>query len=270
MADPAFLDDAPPDDLVEVGRVAAAHGVRGWLKIQPYSPQADALLGAPVWWLKAPDPVAGSGALPRPRGLRIRACRRQAGQFLAAQADGIADRDTAESLRGYTVWVPRAAFPSAGDDEYYWIDLIGCDFHGMGDDGPRLLGRVDQVLDNGAHAVLQVALGAPDAEGRRPRLARIDGTAVGSALAGFAGAVMAPIMSVDPQMGVGFLIPSFLSVLVGGVNSLVGALIGSGVIGGATTIFSAGISQADAQILVFLLAMIIIRFLPNGITGGRK
>jgi 16S rRNA processing protein RimM len=165
MADPAFLDDAPPDDLVEVGRVAAAHGVRGWLKIQPYSPQADALLGAPVWWLKAPDPVAGSGALPRPRGLRIRACRRQAGQFLAAQADGIADRDTAESLRGYTVWVPRAAFPSAGDDEYYWIDLIGCDFHGMGDDGPRLLGRVDQVLDNGAHAVLQVALGAPDAEG---------------------------------------------------------------------------------------------------------
>lgn len=165
MADPAFLDDAPPDDLVEVGRVAAAHGVRGWLKIQPYSPQADALLGAPVWWLKAPDPVAGSGALPRPRGLRIRACRRQAGQFLAAQADGIADRDTAESLRGYTVWVPRAAFPSAGDDEYYWIDLIGCDFHGMGDDGPRLLGRVDQVLDNGAHAVLQVALGTPDAEG---------------------------------------------------------------------------------------------------------
>lgn len=165
MADPAFLDDAPPDDLVEVGRVAAAHGVRGWLKIQPYSPQADALLGAPVWWLKAPDPAVGSGVLPRPRGLRIRACRRQAGQFLAAQADGIADRDTAESLRGCTVWVPRAAFPSAGDDEYYWIDLIGCDFHGMGDDGPRLLGRVDQVLDNGAHAVLQVALGAPDAEG---------------------------------------------------------------------------------------------------------
>jgi branched-chain amino acid transport system permease protein/urea transport system permease protein len=94
--------------------------------------------------------------------------------------------------------------------------------------------------------------------------------AVGSALAGFAGAVMAPIMSVDPQMGVGFLIPSFLSVLVGGVNSLVGALVGSAVIGGATTIFSAGISQADAQILVFLLAMIVIRFLPNGITGSRK
>ena len=35
----------------------------------------------------------------------------------------------------------------------------------MGDSGPCLLGRVDQVLDNGAHAVLQVALGAADADG---------------------------------------------------------------------------------------------------------
>jgi 16S rRNA processing protein RimM len=35
----------------------------------------------------------------------------------------------------------------------------------MGDDGPRRLGRVEQVLDNGAHAVLQVALGEPDADG---------------------------------------------------------------------------------------------------------
>ncbi len=165
MADSAFLDAAPPDDLVEVGRVVNAHGVRGWLKIQPHSPQADALSGAPVWWFKAPDPALGSGASARPRGLKIRACRRQGGQFLAAQADGVADRDAAEALRGYTIWVSRASFPKAGDDEYYWIDLIGCDFHGMGDDGPRLLGRVDQVLDNGAHAVLQVALGAPDADG---------------------------------------------------------------------------------------------------------
>ena len=165
MADSAFLDAAPPADLVEVGRVASAHGVRGWLKIQPYSPQPDALLGAPVWWLKAPDPALGAGASSRPRALQIRSRRRQGGQFLAAQAEGITDRDTAESLRGHTVWVPRTAFPSADDGEYYWVDLIGCDFYGAGDAGPQWLGRVDQVMDNGAHAVLQVALGALDAAG---------------------------------------------------------------------------------------------------------
>lgn len=94
--------------------------------------------------------------------------------------------------------------------------------------------------------------------------------AFGAALAGFAGAVMSPIMSVDPQMGVGFLVPSFLAVLVGGVNSLVGVVLGSAIIGGTTTGVSAYISQADAQILVFLLAMLVIRFFPNGLTGRKR
>lgn len=94
--------------------------------------------------------------------------------------------------------------------------------------------------------------------------------ATGAALAGFAGAVMSPIMSVDPQMGMGFLVPSFLAVLVGGVNSLVGAALGSGVIGGTTTMLSARLDQADAQIVVFLLAIMVIRFFPQGLTGDRR
>ena len=81
---------------------------------------------------------------------------------------------------------------------------------------------------------------------------------------------MSPIMSVDPQMGVGFLVPSFLAVLVGGVNSLLGAVLGSAVIGGSTTGFSAYISQADAQILVFILAMFLIRLFPDGLTGRKR
>jgi 16S rRNA processing protein RimM len=159
-------DDAVPDDLVEVGRVAMAHGVRGWLKIQPYSPQAEALLNAPVWWLKAPDSVLEPGALSRLRGMTVQACRRQGGQFLVAQLAGVGDRDAAESLRAFTLWVPRAAFPAAEDDEYYWVDLIGCDFYGQAESGvPVLLGRVGQVLDNGAHAVLQVDCGFRDDAG---------------------------------------------------------------------------------------------------------
>lgn len=56
--------------------------------------------------------------------------------------------------------------------------------------------------------------------------------AFGAALAGLAGAVMAPIMSVDPQMGLGFLVPAFLAILVGGAGHLVGALAGATVVGG--------------------------------------
>ena len=71
---------------------------------------------------------------------------------------------------------------------------------------------------------------------------------------GIAGAIMSPMISVDPQMGVGFLIPAFLSVLVGGLNSLLGAVVGAGTIGGTTGILSANMEQADAQIVVFLIA----------------
>lgn len=94
--------------------------------------------------------------------------------------------------------------------------------------------------------------------------------AVGAALAGIAGAVMAPMMSVDPQMGVGFLIPAFLSVLVGGLNSLYGAVLGAGIIGGATSILSSGMAQATAQIGVFLLAIVLIRLFPQGISKGSR
>ncbi|KKM44038.1 hypothetical protein LCGC14_1562060, partial [marine sediment metagenome] len=58
---------------------------------------------------------------------------------------------------------------------------------------------------------------------------RLDRTtfAFGAALAGLAGAVMAPIMSVDPQMGMGFLVPAFLAILVGGAGHLAGTLAGA-------------------------------------------
>lgn len=94
--------------------------------------------------------------------------------------------------------------------------------------------------------------------------------AFGAALAGFAGAVMAPIMSVHPQMGVGFLVPAFLSILVGGTTTLFGALVGTGVIGTANTVVSSLWTQVLAQVVVFSLAIVLIRLFPQGVTGRRN
>lgn len=91
----------------------------------------------------------------------------------------------------------------------------------------------------------------------------------GAGLAGFSGAVMAPLMSVDPQMGMGFVLPAFLSILVGGVSSPLGALWGSAVIGTSSTAMSAFWSPVIAQIIVFSLAIAVIRVLPAGLSGGR-
>jgi urea transport system permease protein len=94
--------------------------------------------------------------------------------------------------------------------------------------------------------------------------------AFGAALAGVAGAVMAPLMSVDPQMGVGFLIPAFLSILVGGAGSLLGALLGTSLIAGLSTVVASQWTQVLAQTVVFSLAIVVIRVFPHGLAGGRR
>ncbi|HTT38925.1 MAG TPA: branched-chain amino acid ABC transporter permease [Burkholderiales bacterium] len=94
--------------------------------------------------------------------------------------------------------------------------------------------------------------------------------AFGAGLAGLAGAVMAPLMSVDPQMGVGFLIPAFLSILVGGSGTLLGALLGTTLIAGASTVVSSIWTQIIAQVVVFSVAIVVIRLFPQGLTGSRR
>ncbi|MEO6661443.1 MAG: branched-chain amino acid ABC transporter permease [Burkholderiaceae bacterium] len=94
--------------------------------------------------------------------------------------------------------------------------------------------------------------------------------ALGTGLAGLSGAVMAPLMSVDPQMGFGFVLPAFLSVLVGGVGSPLGALWGTGLLGGSQTAMATLWSPVVAEIAVFTLAIVVIRLYPNGITGARR
>jgi 16S rRNA processing protein RimM len=145
-----------PGDLVELGRVASAYGVKGWVKIQPYSSQAEVLLNAATWWLKAPAPLSRAGALSSPSPVKVLACRAH-GSSVVANLGGVDDRTRAESLKGYGIWVSRSAFPSSDPDEYYWVDLVGCCLWGERDGVPELIGTVSEVLDNGAHAVLRVA-----------------------------------------------------------------------------------------------------------------
>lgn len=149
---------APPPDLVDVGRVAAAHGVHGWLKIQPYSQQGEALRSTDAWWL-APE-----GSETAPTRADVLACR-VAGSCLLAKIENVTDREAALALRGWAVRVSRAQFPPAAADEYYWVDLIGCLLYGLRDTQQVLLGQVGDIFDNGAHAVLEVTPGTVSDEG---------------------------------------------------------------------------------------------------------
>lgn len=60
---------------------------------------------------------------------------------------------------------PRAVLPAPEEDEYYWVDLIGCALYTNANGEPALIGVVDEVFDNGAHAVLKVLCQREGADG---------------------------------------------------------------------------------------------------------
>ncbi len=91
----------------------------------------------------------------------------------------------------------------------------------------------------------------------------------GAALAGLAGAVLAPLISIDPQMGLGFLVPAFLSILVGGLGTITGPIIGAGLVGATDNLTATLFSPVWAQLVVFVAAIIVIRLFPRGLVYSR-
>ncbi len=94
--------------------------------------------------------------------------------------------------------------------------------------------------------------------------------AYGAALAGLAGAVMAPLVSLDPQLGLGFLVPAFLAILVGGLGSITGPIVGASVIGASDHLTSLYYSPVWAQLVVFLTAILVLRLFPRGLVEAGK
>jgi branched-subunit amino acid ABC-type transport system permease component len=94
--------------------------------------------------------------------------------------------------------------------------------------------------------------------------------AFGAFMAGLAGGLIAPMFSVDPYMGNTFLVRSFFVVIVGGIGQLLaGTLVGSFAIGGLETVLALFSDQVVAQIAVFFIAVVVLRFRPQGIFGSR-
>lgn len=89
--------------------------------------------------------------------------------------------------------------------------------------------------------------------------------AFGAALAALAGVLLAPMAAVTAYMGINYLARSFFVVLVGGAGSISGVAAGSGLIGGLETFLSYQIPVTIAQAAVLILAVVILRFRPQGV-----
>lgn len=96
--------------------------------------------------------------------------------------------------------------------------------------------------------------------------------ALGSGLAGLAGVALAPLYNVNPNMGTGFIVDSFMVVVLGGVGSLAGAVAASFGIGQINVIMEPLYGAVAAKVVVLLLVIAFIQRRPEGLFApkGRR
>jgi 16S rRNA processing protein RimM len=136
--------------LVVMGRVVAPYGVKGWVRIEPYSAEPDGLKAYRAWWL---------GRNGDWRELKVAECVLQHGASLVARLEGCVERDAALALKGSEIAVEREALPQNANNEFYWADLVGLKVVNVKDEE---LGVVAELFEHGAHPVMRIVAGATE------------------------------------------------------------------------------------------------------------
>ena len=93
--------------------------------------------------------------------------------------------------------------------------------------------------------------------------------AYGAGLAGLAGALVSPLKSVSPDMGTNYVVDAFLVVVAGGVQSLLGTVASSYLIGQASGVLAFLSDDTMAKAIVFLSVVVLIRLFPQGLFAMR-
>lgn len=129
-----------------MGRVLAPYGVKGWIKVAPFTAAPEALTRFDRWWIGGPDGWEEAAVAEAVRH----------GANVVARLASCSDRDQAAMLRGREVALARESLPETPQDEYYWADLVGLEVVNA-ESAP--LGKVTELFSNGAHDVMRIGAG---------------------------------------------------------------------------------------------------------------
>lgn len=94
--------------------------------------------------------------------------------------------------------------------------------------------------------------------------------ALGAALAALGGGLLGTISYVDPTMGAKGLMKSFVVVTIGGMGNLIGAIFGGLILGIVETLAAAFISSEYKDVIGFVMVVVILLFLPQGLFGAKE
>lgn len=140
-----------PSSLVNVGRITAVYGIKGWVKIHSYTEIPEDVFSYAPWFLKTAHgvkPVEIDEARPHGKGF-------------VAHIKGVDDRDLAATYTGVDIAVDENQLPQLETGDYYWSQLQGLAVISVYQGQQTRLGRISKILETGANDVLVVS---PDGE----------------------------------------------------------------------------------------------------------
>ncbi|MCE8007539.1 branched-chain amino acid ABC transporter permease [Aestuariivita sp.] len=89
----------------------------------------------------------------------------------------------------------------------------------------------------------------------------------GSAIAGLAGAVLAPLVGLVPTSGGAYIAKAFITVIAGGPSLIAGLISSSTLFGLVSQFFTFAISPVIGEVALLVAAVVLLRLLPQGVTG---
>ncbi|MFM8524525.1 MAG: ribosome maturation factor RimM, partial [Cyanobacteriota bacterium] len=151
-ADPLASDADIAPELLVVGRIVAAQGLKGELRVNPLSDFPERFTSPGPRWLQGRSGPARAARLLQGRNLPGKA-------LFVIRLEGVNDRDAAEALVGHDLLVRADDRPPLADGEFHLLDLVGLEVRLL-DDG-RVLGTVTYLI-HGGNDLLEVALSGED------------------------------------------------------------------------------------------------------------
>jgi 16S rRNA processing protein RimM len=133
-----------PAETILIGKIIAAHGIRGAVRILSYAESLDLFATGTSLWVKPAGAatVAHTVAWVQSHGPKVRMAFNE-----------VSDRNAAEALIGADLLIERARLPDLEADTYYWFELIGL---AVEDTAGKRLGEIDAVLPTGSNDVYVV------------------------------------------------------------------------------------------------------------------
>jgi len=148
-----------PDELITVGKIVGAFGVKGWLKLKSFTQPEENIIDYLPWHMDSNSVLAGERASRKNLNENIEVecdAYNHRPQGLVIHLKGVDDRNSAEAMIGAEIKVARSALPALEENEFYWSQLIGLQVTSLYAGREVDFGEVVGMLETGANDVMLV------------------------------------------------------------------------------------------------------------------